>query len=165
MGGSGFALGVLVLLCVLISFANGIECYKCESTVGGSDCDALYNMTAETRQEHFSRNCSGVGEFCVIETFTQHKSDLYSVIRDCSDNITYSFNISFPLNLHLPPAPGDVVENRTKCGFDNIFEVCVLLCNTSYCNGPQESDSRGRALVAELVLFWGTILVLMEHLL
>ncbi|XP_046579743.1 uncharacterized protein LOC124287288 [Haliotis rubra] len=98
-----------------VTTSNGIECYKCESTVGGSDCDALYNVTADTREQEFGRNCTGVGDFCVIETFTQHKTDMYSVIRDCSDNTTYSFNISFPLNLHLPPKPKDVAENRTKC--------------------------------------------------
>ncbi|XP_067658909.1 ly6/PLAUR domain-containing protein 1-like isoform X2 [Haliotis asinina] len=162
---AGFFLGVLGLLCVFMSFANGIECYKCESTVGGSDCDALYNVSADTREEQFSRNCTGVGDFCVIETFSQHKTDMYSMIRDCSDNTTYSFNISFPLNLDLPPNPKDVAENRTKCGFDNIFQVCVLLCNTSYCNGPSRPVSRGSALVAEMFLVWGTFLLLKEHFL
>ncbi|KAL3862762.1 hypothetical protein ACJMK2_008710 [Sinanodonta woodiana] len=63
--------------------------------------------------------------YCVI-------GDDQAYIRDCSDGLTVSFNLTKFCKL-LP-------DNQTTCAYSNNQLVCITLCKTDLCNGPSSAS-------------------------
>ncbi|XP_046375851.2 uncharacterized protein LOC124148664 isoform X1 [Haliotis rufescens] len=147
MGGSGFALGVLVLLCVLISFdgARGgysrNACYFCTDTGSNPDCrdyDVLHkaNLNNNDTDQELLRNCSASQPFCMIEVYIK-LGLVYSYIRDCTSNQNDSFSFAKEGRLKVITA-----TNITTCTFDKqtMGQMCLTICSGQFCNGPQVSE-------------------------
>ncbi|XP_041377986.1 uncharacterized protein LOC121390270 [Gigantopelta aegis] len=98
------------------------------------------------------RNCTN-HTYCMIETFHQ-PSGMFSFIRDCSNNDSYSFELKHPVTITLPPKSSDVANNKTVCGTEatGVFKVCVLLCDHDFCNGPTWTSSSNRPRCSRVIL-------------
>ncbi|XP_046577950.1 uncharacterized protein LOC124285718 [Haliotis rubra] len=141
----------VVVLTNAVGYTSSLSCYQCADS-GGKDADcrnasALLNFPdsekegededetgEDVRKNKYHKDCAAVQQhMCMIET---HMSQgiFRSYIRDCSDGKTFSFDVTkYPLLQNLSP------NNETTCTYDvqpNV-QICITLCNSSLCNGPQ----------------------------
>ncbi|KAK6176486.1 hypothetical protein SNE40_014766 [Patella caerulea] len=146
----------LLLLFGLLLFLPAVDtllCYQCASgNPDGGNCQNDMNGMIESAKGdpekditpedgRYTKNCTTSSTvnhtlgYCVIETFKSAGLGK-SFIRDCSDGVVFSYtgNIN-----DLKKLDNVRPDNETTCTYrlTSNMHVCVTLCTTDFCNGPQ----------------------------
>ncbi|XP_069118901.1 uncharacterized protein [Argopecten irradians] len=147
---SGTAL-VFGLMLYLTERADSLRCYACADS---GNCETSYSVLIHDRDKGgvLNRNCTAPSQhYCMIESIKKEDRDV-SFIRDCSDGHTFSYTDIPRLKTVLP-------NNQSTCAYYQAYVICVSVCRTDFCNGPQEGISRGSSLhtwpvTLEFLLLW-----------
>ncbi|XP_029651581.1 uncharacterized protein LOC115224798 [Octopus sinensis] len=145
----------IIPLCLLISVlrVTSLQCFHCSSSAPGSKCETGVKEFAKYNSSKFAQNCSDYSfqgkAFCAIETrFINGKSSY--LIRECSDGNTFTFDKNYDTFHKLRYLNPE--KNTTLCTFFNGI-LCLTICETDFCNGPQSTaviNSHTPALVITL---------------
>ncbi|ESP03531.1 hypothetical protein LOTGIDRAFT_237645 [Lottia gigantea] len=154
---SKIGLCILILFLGFLPFVESILCYQCaDGSKTGGDCkNDLKGLVKSSLGDEdkdiepidgvFSKNCSTSStlnnslDFCVIETFMS-AGDSKSFLRDCSDGRTFSYSGELKGLDKLEQIEAD---NETTCIYrmTNNIHICITLCTTDFCNGPQPNET------------------------
>ncbi|XP_033763157.1 uncharacterized protein LOC117344505 [Pecten maximus] len=148
---SGAALLFCLMLYYLTKTTDSLRCYACADS---GSCESSYSGLIHDRDKGgvYNRNCSARNQhYCMIESIKKEDRDV-SFIRDCSDGHTFSYNDIPRLKTVLP-------NNQSKCAYYQAYVICISVCRTDFCNGPQEGISSGGtintwSISLTLLLFW-----------
>ncbi|XP_060068545.1 uncharacterized protein LOC132548681 [Ylistrum balloti] len=131
---------------------DSLRCYACADS---GNCETSYDALIHNRDKggNLNRNCSAPNQhYCMIESIKKEDKDV-SFIRDCSDGHTFSYNDIPRLKTVMP-------NNQSTCAYYQAYVICISVCRTDFCNGPQEGISRAGgmnnawALTLTLLMCW-----------
>ncbi|KAK3601107.1 hypothetical protein CHS0354_024828 [Potamilus streckersoni] len=129
---------VFLFLVAVLPVATAIVCFQCADSTEKANCQN-YSRMRKSRKfyndnggslKYNMKNCTKMN-MCAIEEIST-RGDIQAYIRDCSDGLTFSFNLTKFRSL-LP-------DNQTTCAYSNNQLVCITLCKTDLCNGPSSAS-------------------------
>ncbi|CAC5400878.1 unnamed protein product [Mytilus coruscus] len=128
---------------------NALWCYQCgDSSIEGACVTDTAGMEAEYYRRNDSlknpdkedtvpykylKDCLNTSEICIIERI-EEQGQTHAYLRDCH-NTGRSYSIQDPRFDDLEPS-----LNHTTCIYEKGSSkrmVCVTICDTDFCNGPQ----------------------------
>ncbi|CAG2249169.1 unnamed protein product [Mytilus edulis] len=142
------------IICVfcfgLILYSDALWCYQCgDSSIEGPCVTDTAGMEAEYIRRNASlkepkpdkdkvpykylKDCLNTSEICIIERI-EEQGQTHAYLRDCHYT-GRSYSIQDPRFNDLDPS-----LNHTTCIYERGSSkrlVCVTICDTDFCNGPQ----------------------------
>lgn len=130
--------------------SSGLRCYFCAATGGGNICEDFntYKVAMDgTGNAYVKKDCTyPYNETCFIESFAVNGFTT-SHIRDCGDGRHFSFSSNLQANRSAYRRLENLAKiNETACVWDGQHLVCLTLCTTNFCNGPQLHEVSGAVL-------------------
>ncbi|XP_061188774.1 uncharacterized protein LOC133196945 [Saccostrea echinata] len=127
----------------LHSFTGAILCYWCSDLNAEGYCKndiEVLTINNSWRYPNLFKSCAkhDWGDQCSIETVREAGSGkIKSFFRGCTDGKVFSFG-DFPERTVVP-------DNQTTCAYrpgDGKVVVCLTVCKSRFCNGPQHIDPK-----------------------
>ncbi|KAL3862761.1 hypothetical protein ACJMK2_008709 [Sinanodonta woodiana] len=141
---------VFLFLVVVLPVATALICFQCADSTDKANCQSYSRMRKSRKYyndnggslKYNMKNCTKHLNVCAIEEIST-RGDVQAYIRDCSDGLTFSFNLTKFYKL-LP-------DNQTTCAYSNNQLVCITLCKTDLCNGPSSASIQMTSLMLILL--------------